>query len=58
MNRVVCGLICGFVIGVIDVLIMILLSFETRRHKLEALSGAFLERFMTGLIIPNLMVGV
>lgn len=53
MNHVTFGLICGLVFGVLDVLIMLPMKFETKRKKYEALSGAFLERFMLGLLIPN-----
>lgn len=53
MSHLVFGLICGFAFGVVDVLLMLPLKFENKRKKYEALSGAFLERFMLGLIIPN-----
>ncbi len=52
MSRAVFGLICGLAFGVVDVLIMLPLKYEDRRKKYEALSGAFLERFMLGLLIP------
>ena len=53
MSHVRFGLICGFAFGILDVLLMIPLKYENKRKKYEALSGAFLERFMLGLIIPN-----
>lgn len=53
MRRVLFGLICGFAFGIVDVLIMLPLKFENRKKKYEALACAFLERFMLGLIIPN-----
>jgi hypothetical protein len=53
MSHVVFGLICGLAFGILDVLLMIPLKFENKRKRFEALSGAFLERFMLGLIIPN-----
>ncbi len=53
MSHVWFGLICGFAFGVLDVLLMVPLKYENKRKKYEALSGAFLERFMLGLLIPN-----
>ncbi|OGF33659.1 hypothetical protein A2223_00095 [Candidatus Falkowbacteria bacterium RIFOXYA2_FULL_35_8] len=58
MNKISLGLICGLVFGVLDVLIMIPLKFENTRKKYEAMSSAFLERFMTGFIIPNIDLGI
>ncbi|MFC1910072.1 hypothetical protein ACFLXC_02115 [Chloroflexota bacterium] len=58
MNNVTLGIICGLVFGVIDVLIMIPMKVESRRKKIEALIGAFIERFMLGLIIPNMNIGI
>jgi len=58
MNKIILGLICGLVFGVLDVLIMIPLKFENTRKKYEAMSSAFLERFMTGFIIPNVDLGI
>jgi len=52
MSRVVFGLICGLAFGLIDVLIMLPLKYENKRKKYKALCGAFLERFMLGLLIP------
>ena len=58
MTTVTWGLICGFAIGLIDVLVMIPLKFESQRHRIEAMAGAFLERFMMGFLIPNLSLSV
>ncbi len=58
MSHVGFGVICGLSFGVLDVLVMLPLKYETRRKKYEALSGAFLERFMLGFIIPNLNLGI
>ncbi|HKO57719.1 MAG TPA: hypothetical protein VJ276_17765 [Thermoanaerobaculia bacterium] len=46
MNRLVFGLICGAVFGLIDVLLMIPLSFPDKRI---AMAGAFFDRFAIGL---------
>jgi hypothetical protein len=54
MSKVLFGLICGLSFGVIDVIVMLPLKYENNRKKYEALSSAFLERFMLGLIIPNI----
>ncbi|MFH1226580.1 MAG: hypothetical protein V1701_01600 [Planctomycetota bacterium] len=53
MNKISVGIIAGLVFGVADVLIMIPLKYENRRKRLEAMAGAFLERVMTGFLIPN-----
>jgi hypothetical protein len=54
MDKVIFGLVCGLAFGILDVLIMIPLKFENRRKRTEAMAGAFIERFMLGLIIPNM----
>ncbi len=54
MSKVLFGIICGLIFGIIDVLLMIPLKYENGRKKTEAMLGAFLERFMVGLIIPNI----
>jgi hypothetical protein len=54
MSRFVFGLICGLVFGIVDVLIMIPLRYENNRKRVEAMSAAFIERFMIGLLIPNI----
>lgn len=58
MSRMTLGLVCGLVFGVLDVLIMIPLKFDNNRKKYEAMSSAFLERFMTGFVIPNIELGI
>ncbi len=54
MDKLTIGLICGFAFGSIDVLIMLPLKFDDRRKRLEAMSGAFIDRFMLGFLIPNI----
>lgn len=58
MNKIFLGLICGLVFGVIDVAIMIPLKYENNRKKIEAMSAAFIERFMLGFLIPNINLGI
>ena len=58
MNKIILGTICGLVFGVIDVLVMIPLKYENNRKKLEAMSSAFMERFMIGFLIPNVEIGL
>ncbi|MBN2100435.1 hypothetical protein JW710_00875 [Candidatus Dojkabacteria bacterium] len=57
MNKITLGIICGLAFGILDVLIMIPMPEKDKRKKTEAMIGAFLERFMVGLIIPNLNLG-
>ena len=58
MSKVVLGAICGLVFGVVDVLIMIPLKYENNRKRTEAMSAAFLGRFMIGFLIPNVELGI
>lgn len=44
--------------GIIDVLIMIPLKYESNRKRNEAMSSAFIERFMLGFLIPNIDLGM
>ena len=53
MSKIVLGVICGLVFGIVDVLVMIPLKYENKRKRIEAMSSAFLERFMIGFLIPN-----
>lgn len=58
MNNITLGIIAGTVFGVLDVLVMIPLKFEDKRKKIEAMTGAFIERFMLGFLIPNVNLGI
>ena len=58
MDSITLGIICGLGIGIIDVLIMLPMKIEDKRKRLEALAGAFIERFMLGFIIPNISIGL
>ncbi len=58
MTKIILGAICGLVFGIIDVLIMIPLKYENNRKRNEAMSAAFIERFMIGFLIPNLSLGI
>jgi len=37
---------------------MIPLKYENNRKRIEAMSAAFLERFMIGFLIPNVNLGI
>jgi len=58
MNKIILWTICGLVFGIIDVLIMIPLKYENNRKRIEAMSAAFIERFMIGFLIPNVELGI
>jgi len=58
MSRILLGIICGLVFGTIDVLVMIPLKYENNRKRNEAMSSAFVERFMIGFLIPNVSLGI
>ena len=58
MSEIVLGVICGLVFGIVDVLVMIPLKYENKRKRIEAMSSAFLERFMIGFLIPNIDLGI
>ncbi len=53
MNSIALGILCGLGFGIIDILIMLPMKFEDKRKKYEALTGAFIDRFMIGFLIPN-----
>ena len=57
MSAIWLGVLCGLGFGVVDVLIMLPMKMENRRKKIEALSSAFIERFMLGFLIPNVTLG-
>jgi hypothetical protein len=48
MNRITMGIVCGLAFGIIDVLIMLPMSFPDKR---AAIAGAFLNRFAIGFVI-------
>jgi hypothetical protein len=52
VNNLIFGIICGLAFGILDVLIMIPLKYENSRKKTEAMTAAFIERFMIGFLIP------
>lgn len=58
MSAITLGLICGLVFGIIDVLVMLPIKVEDKRKRIEALVGAFIERFMLGFIIPNVAISL
>lgn len=58
MGKITLGLICGFAFGLIDVAIMVPMKFDNSRKRAEALSDAFIERFMLGFRMPNISLDV
>lgn len=48
MSNLTLGILCGVVFGVIDVLIMLPMTFPDKR---AAIAGAFINRFSIGLVI-------
>ena len=58
MNAITIGLIYGLAFGLFSSLIMIPMKYDSRRLKREAISSAFLDRFMIGLIVPNVTFGL
>jgi hypothetical protein len=58
MNKIILGIMCGLVFGIIDVLVMIPLKYENNRKRIEAMIAAFIERFMVGFLIPNVDLGI
>lgn len=58
MNKILLGVICGLIFGIVDVLMMIPLKYENKRKMAEAMASAFIERFMIGFLIPNVNLGM
>lgn len=58
MNAITIGLIFGLAFGLFSSLIMIPMKYDSRRLKREAISSAFVNRFMIGLIVPNATFGL
>ena len=48
MSRILLGTICGLVFGVIDILVMLPMSFPDKK---AAISAAFIARFAIGFVI-------
>jgi len=51
MNNVLTGVVAGLALGVIDVLLMLPLSFPDKK---AALLGAFINRFAIGFVVVNI----
>ena len=58
MNSITLGILCGLAFGIIDILVMLPMKFEDKRKRFEALTGAFIDRFMIGFLIPNVKLGI
>lgn len=48
MNRITLGIVCGLAFGLLDVALMLPMSFPDKR---VAITGAFLDRFAIGFLI-------
>jgi hypothetical protein len=48
MNRITLGIICGLAFGLLDVVLMLPMSFPDKR---AAIAGAFVDRFAIGFLI-------
>ena len=51
MNRILLGIVVGILFGIIDVLLMIPISFPDAADKRTAMIGAFFDRFAIGVLI-------
>ena len=51
MNRILLGIVVGILFGIIDVLLMIPISFPDAADKRTAMTGAFFDRFAIGALI-------
>jgi len=51
MNRILLGIVVGILFGMIDVLLMIPISFPDAADKRTAMTGAFFDRFAIGALI-------
>jgi hypothetical protein len=58
MSPIELGTICGLAFGIFASVIMIPMSFDSKKEKYEALSSAFIDRFMIGFLIPNITLGI
>ena len=58
LNGITLGLISGIGFGIFSALIMVPMHFESGREKWEAVTSAFVDRFMIGLLIPNVIFGL
>ncbi|MDI6644582.1 MAG: hypothetical protein QME14_05930 [Methanobacteriaceae archaeon] len=58
MDGLILGIICGSVFGLLAAVIMLPMKFNTEKEKMEAILGAFIERFMIGFLIPNVTLGL
>lgn len=52
------GLICGLGFGIVDLLIMLPLKYDSKGKRNQAMVSAFIERFMIGFLIPNVKLPI
>lgn len=58
MDGITLGIIAGTVFGLFSAVIMLPMNFDSHRVKYESIISAFIDRFMIGLIIPNINLGL
>ncbi|SRR5258708_1609232 len=51
MSRILLGAICGIAFGIVDILLMIPITFPLEKDKTTAMIGAFASRFAIGFVI-------
>jgi len=57
LRRPELGIVLGLALGTLDVLVMLPLKFDDNRRRIEAMSSAYVERFLIGLLVPNVALG-
>jgi hypothetical protein len=55
MNGILLGIILGFVFGIVAITPMSRMTFS---NKQAAITGAFINRFAVGFLIPNALPGI
>lgn len=55
MNSILLGIILGIVFGVVAILPMFKMTFADKR---AAITGAYINRFAIGFLIPNALLGI
>ena len=55
VNRIFLGILLGLAAGVIDVLLMLPMTYP---NKATAMTGAFFNRFAIGFLAPNVMLPI
>lgn len=51
MSKILLGALCGIAFGIVDVLLMIPITFPPEKNKTVAMAGAFFSRFAIGFVL-------